>query len=1295
MNTDVIVPQQRNVETKAVLDPGSEINMIDYATALRWRCHVVPTAKIQMTSFTSSHRSQMQYETFEVTLSIKDSGGRRRTITKQFCAVDRTGMEPLILGMPWLQAEEVIMDLGHQEWRFGYTSAKHRTEKPKKFLRWAKAAACTIGSVVILPGSKPVVGLKSAAATMAGSRPTDGPQLPRPIGDFDDVFDPSAPRSLRDGAEHAIETTEDPPFGPIYTLSVRELEELRRYIEEALANGWIRHSTSPAGAPILFVPKKDGGLRLCVDYRGLNQVTIKNRHPLPLISEILDRVQKAKRFSKVDLKDAFHGMKIKESDVWKTAFRTKYGHFEYLVMPFGLTNAPASFQAYMNKALAGLVDVTCVVYIDDILIFSEKPEDHWVHVRAVLERLRLFGLCAKLEKCVFDVTEIPFLGHILTTEGIKMDPSRVSTIADWQAPSSFHDTQVFLGFTNYYRRFIPKYSRVSLPLTNLLKGSVRGKKSGPFNWGPEQQEAFEQLKASFQKAPLLRHFDESLPIRLESDASGFASAAIISQLHNQAWHPIAFWSKKFIEAEKNYQVHDQELLAIVLAVKHWRHYLEGCHHPFEIFTDHQNLQGFMKVKSLNGRQARWAIELAPYDFTIKHRPGSTNPADGPSRRPDYAVGELEKHLNDLLPTLQRKLGLQNVQVAPVTGTTQLAKDPQGGLQTVDWQEGPQAPSLFKKTRWTSPPNAAITTAEVMEDEETDPDGREARRVLNLQVTPRYLAKLAVAKASLPEGDSPDEVPLLELIGVAQRADPLTRQRSEGVPKGFTRRFDGTASPGAGNTASDGTPELDAGNAEQIPRTPVPISGLWSIGEDNLLYHRNRPYIPGDIALKHTLMEAFHDCPWDGGHFGASKTLAKLRASYYWESMDKDVHEYVRTCETCQKTKAKLHRPYGELQSLPRPERPFAEISMDYISGLPPCLYKGEVFNAILVIVDRYTKLATYIPASKEDTSETLAEHCIHHVFKRFGLPQGIVSDRGSVFTSEFWETVCRILGIKRRLSTAFHPQTDGQTERQNRTLRQYLVSYCHSNQTKWAYSLDSAEFAYNSAQNASLQRTPFEALMGYNPSMAFEDAGLRKEEPAGDSAKQATDRLARLRSDREEMGNRWEKAVAAQKRYYDKAHLPMKFKANDLVLLSTKNLKLDGPSKKLSRAFTGPFRVAEPVGAQAYRLYLPPGSRVHPVFNVSRLEPYRRRLDSGEPELPPPVLLDDHPEWEVEEVKGKRSRRKKLQYLVAWVGYPPEYDEWVPAESLENAQEAVQIFEKSQAQTRQARGRPRKGKRTR
>ena len=330
------------------------------------------------------------------------------------------------------------------------------------------------------------------------------------------------------------------------------------------------------------------------------------------------------------------------------AFRICYGHFEYLVMPFGLTNAPASFQAYANDCLRQYLDDFCIVFIDDVLIYSNTMAEHIDHVQKVLSCLRNYGLTCKLSKCEFHTNSISFLGFIISPNRIAMEPDRIITVTEWPIPSSVHDIQVFLGFANFDRRFIDGFSRIVTPITSLLR------KEQQFNWSELCQKAFDELKHHFTTAPVLRHFDPDLPIQIHTDASGFTISGIISQLHDSHWHPIAFYSQKLSPAECNYDVPDCEMLAIVDSMQHWWHYLEGSRHPIQVLSDHKNLEAFMSTKVLNYRQARWVELLASYDFILVHIPGTRNPADSPLCRPDYAHN-LQYPSSSLIPSRALRL----------------------------------------------------------------------------------------------------------------------------------------------------------------------------------------------------------------------------------------------------------------------------------------------------------------------------------------------------------------------------------------------------------------------------------------------------------------------------------------------------------------------------------------------------------------------------------------------------------------------------------------------------------------
>ena len=593
-------------------------------------------------------REIVVYGRHSVPLQATDSEGHTVLYQQELLATDIEGFD-VILGMNWLKRLDPIINFRDGTW----TIRKGRQEDPvspsisvqphgvvpvriqrvlvrdlepqpdeQMYVMWYRPTSTLHSS---LESSEE----RNVAARTIHTNALES--LPHAYSDFVDVASDPGEQGLppTSRAEHAIELLpgKTAPFGPLYPLSGRELEALRIYLNDALEKGWIQKSESSAGAPILFVPKKDGTLRLCVDYRGLNKVTIKNRYPLPLINEILDRLSGAIVFTKLDLRDAYHRLPIKPSDRWKTAFRTRYGQFEYLVMPFGLTNAPATFQSYINGALHGLVDVSCIVYMDDILIYSGNCEEHELHVKAVLQRLREYGLFIKLSKCLFHVNEVEFLGFIVGTQGIAMDQARVQAVQEWPTPNTHHDIQVFLGFTNFYRGFIRDYSKITAPITELLKGMQNGRKTGPLDWTVKATRAFDQLKLRFQEAPLLRHFDPEQELRLETDASGTGIGGVLSQPFDGGdgtltWRPIAFLSKKFSSEQTRYSVGDQEMLAIVKAFEEWRHYLDTPSKTVTVITDHEALTKFMDNKKLaRKRQTRWAEFLAAFDFTIQWRAG--------------------------------------------------------------------------------------------------------------------------------------------------------------------------------------------------------------------------------------------------------------------------------------------------------------------------------------------------------------------------------------------------------------------------------------------------------------------------------------------------------------------------------------------------------------------------------------------------------------------------------------------------------------------------------------------------
>jgi len=379
------------------------------------------------------------------------------------------------------------------------------------------------------------------------------------------------------------------------------MKALKKYLEVNEKRGWIQASTSPAGAPIHFVKKKDGGLHLCVDYRQLNEITIKDRTPLPLIGESLDQLFSTTIYTKLDIRDAYYNLQIAAGDEWKTAFRTQYGLYEYCIMPLGLTNALASFQRWMNEILSEYLDIFCVAYLDDILIFSQNLEDHLRHVRTILRRVEETGLMLKASKCEFHTTEIEYLGYVISPQGLQMDEEKIRTIKEWKELTNVKGIQSFLGFANFYRRFIQDYSRITTPLTRLTRKEVS------WEWGNEQQMAFDTLKTAMVTEPILQHFDPERLVTIETDASDYPIGALCSQPDdNGILHPVAgYYSRKLKDPEPNYGIHDKELLVIVDALQKWNTYCKTTGPKITILTDHKNLEYWKTKKDLNLRQAWW------------------------------------------------------------------------------------------------------------------------------------------------------------------------------------------------------------------------------------------------------------------------------------------------------------------------------------------------------------------------------------------------------------------------------------------------------------------------------------------------------------------------------------------------------------------------------------------------------------------------------------------------------------------------------------------------------------------
>ncbi|CAH9076112.1 unnamed protein product [Cuscuta epithymum] len=916
-------------------------------------------------------------------------------------------------------------------------------------------------------------------------------------------------------------------------MAPTELKELHKQLQELLEKGFIRPSFSPWGAPVLFVKKKDGSMRLCIDYRELNKVTIKNRYPLPRIDDLFDQLKGATTFSKIDLRSGYHQLRVKNEDIPKTAFRSRYGHYEFVVMPFGLTNAPAVFMDLMNRVFSEYLDKFVIVFIDDILVYSKSKEEHEGHLRVVLRTLREHKLYAKFSKCEFWLGQVAFLGHVISKEGIAVDASKISAVRDWVRPMNASEVRSFLGLAGYYRKFVEGFSKIALPLTTLTR---KGKR---FEWTDRCEESFQKIKECLTSAPVLALPEGTGEFVIYCDASKMGLGAVLMQNDRV----IAFASRQLKDYEQNYPTHDLELAAVIHALKIWRHYLYGV--QCKIYTDHQSLKYIFTQKELNMRQRRWLELVKDYDCEILYHPGKANRvADALSRKTHASIA--------LMKTIH--------------------------------------PELRK---------------------EIDAFG------LEMVVQGRLMAIMATPS-------------IFEDMGNKQEEDPNLVEIKKGIHEGKSSDF--------------------------------------QVDDKGVLKFRGRLCIPNVEEFKKKILKEAHGTPF-AMHPGVTKMYSDLKQSFWWKGMKKDVAKFVQSCLTCQQIKVEHQRPGGELQPIQIPEWKWEDISMDFIVGLPKTT---GGFDGIWVIVDRLTKSAHFIPIAVTMNVEKLAWLYVREIVRLHGVPKTIISDRDSKFTSHFWECVQRSLGTRLKYSTAFHPQTDGQTERVNRVLEDMLRACAIDFQGSWVKYLSLAEFAYNNSYQATIGKAPYEALYGRrcrSPITWFESGEKRVME---EQLEGRTEIIEETSEAIKTIRQRIEAAQCRQKSYADTKRRPLEFQEGDRVFVKVtpmKGVMRFGKRGKLSPRFVGPYEITKKVGKVAYELALPEEmAGIHNVFHISMLKRY---FESPEHILvPPQVQTQPNMTYEERPVKIldreiKRLRNKEIALVkVLWRNHKIEEATWEPEDAM-------------------------------
>ncbi|KAL2230104.1 UNVERIFIED_CONTAM: Transposon Ty3-G Gag-Pol polyprotein [Sesamum indicum] len=1009
----------------------------------------------------------------------------------------KLGGYDLILGCDWLGMYNPI-ELDFHQGRLTLTRGTNKVTLRSLPCRAKRGTVSTYSLAQLMKGRSIEVPGELLLSHKPQMEEKGGSQVQAVLQLYEEVF--KEPHSLppERRIEHRIELLPEaiPKRQHPYRYAYGQKTEIERIVKEMLNSGIIRPSQSSFASPVLLVKKKDGGWRMCVDYRYLNKLTVKHNFPIPVIDELLDELHGAKFFSKIDLRSGYFQIRMREEDIPKTSFITHSGHYEFLVMPFGLCNAPSTFQSLMNTVFEPYLRKFVLVFFDDILIYSKDWGQHLVHLKKVLHLLKEHQLYAKKSKCSFAQKEIDYLGHIISHQGVSTDPLKIECMVKWPIPASVKELRGFLGLTGYYRRFIQGYGAISKPLTSLLKKDA-------FEWNAEAEDAFNHLKELMISAPVLAMPDFSQPFIVETDASGKGIGAVLMQ----GGRPISYLSKALAAKNLGLSTYEKEFLALLLAVTKWRHYLLGSH--FIIRTDQKSLKHILDQRVDSMLQQKWVTKLMGLSYEVQYKKGNENrAADALSRR--LHQGE-EAQLQAI--STQIPLWIQEIQ-SSYEGNT-----------------------LFK----------TIIQSKVV-DATSFPD---------------YSYDLGVLKRG----------------------------------------------------------------------------GRVCVGSHG--------------GIREKVLKTLHDSAL-GGHSGIHGTYQRIKSLFYWPTMKTDVQEWVKGCETCQRAKHE-NNPYpGLLQPLPLPDQAWSCVSMDFIEGLP----SSEGKDSILVVVDRLTKYSHFIALKHPYTATVIAKVFFDSIYKLHGLPVSIISDRDKVFTSRFWKELFTLSGVSLDMSSSYHPQTDGQTERVNQCLENYLRCMCMQKPKKWAQWLTLAELWFNTNYHSGLKATPFQALYGYPPQQL--PIGPYLQGHHSDVAELMQERTKVLQLLKENL----QQAQQRMKHYADKKRTEREFQVGDEVFLKLQPYKQTSVSLrkqlKLSAKYFGPYKVLEKVGQVAYKLELPEGSKIHPVFHVSLL---KKKIGSKYfPSVNLPELEDEVFKIYPIAILGRRLIPRNNvgvpQVLIQWAHSNPEQATW-------------------------------------
>ena len=943
------------------------------------------------------------------------------------------------------------------------------------------------------------------------------------------------------GTTHRIPTTGGPVFQAAYRAGPQARQRERDEVERMLEMKVIEPSSAEWANPVVLVRKPDGSTRFCVDYRKLNAITTRDVYPLPRMEECIDSLGDATIFSTLDANSGYWQVEIAEEDRDKTTFTCHVGLYRFIRMPFGLSNAPATFQRAMDIILSGVKWDICLVYLDDIIVYSPSYEQHLIDLERVVSLLHGAGATLNLKKCRFFQSEVKYLGHLIRAPGeLAITSDNIRHLAESKPPCNKKELRSFLGLANVYRRFVPKFAAIAAPLTEKLKKEA----AECFELNTDELKSFHTLISKLVSPPVLALPRKDHAYVLDVDASDLQLGCCLQQKDDEGrLHPIGYWSRTLNPPEKNYSTTEKECLAVVWAVTHLKAYLQM--ESFVIRTDHESLKWLLAVDGENSRLCRWRLRLAEYDFTVVYRPGIKNqPADAMSR-------------------------LQT------TGDTSTLDD--------------EVPVLI------------------------------VRRELPSQYGPTLV--------------EPDGGPPITLDDILKAQDE-EKHELESLPHVYVDESDGL------------------------------------ICRKSVLDGRRQIVVPKKLR-EHVL--ALAHLPRLAAHPGSSRMYQNLRRQFYWPSLAFDVRKFVETCPSCAKQKLRPSKHRTTFMKLFPPKRAMEFVGIDLLGPLP---VTEDGNRYLLIITDRFSKLTRAIPLKKE-TANDVAEAFFDHWVAVYGIPLILLSDNGSQFRARHFQSLCSILGTKQLFTAAYHPSTNGQTERFNRTILESMTHYVAEHQRDWDKAASSATFAYNTTVNTSTGFSPFELVLG-NPPRSISTPRYEFLTPhPQDKAQYREEFLRRVEAATIQAREKIAQAQARYKEVYDRYVRVRneKIAVGDLVFIRT--FVLD-PSKspKLHFPAAGPFVVTNiSTDRKVYWVQSNNGEMTVSSDRVVRAAPPEElpagmeyvnptgARDSVAEELDVEAEEDVH-EYVIERVIGHREIDGRIEMRVRWHGFTINEDTWEPVANL-------------------------------